>query len=243
MSKATVISRLEELLARVRTRSAEGHDLLQTMPVPAHAPSLAASPGAPAPLAKPARADSALEPEITVAFEVQETEIDLSEPFEDAPVARALDSRERMVASEASAAGGPRPGADELLDDELAGPPSSSRRVIADEPEEQLSEMAFGAEDLPPPRHTPPPESGRLPAAPEVDLDADVTGVRHTAPTVPPGGGATLAPDIAPRSLTPQVTRASLGASQGAASVIGHAQSFAPKTFVELLDASLQLGS
>ncbi len=237
-----MISKLEGLLARVRTRASEGHDLLHTMPVPAYDP--AASLGAPAPpSAKAALADSALEPEITVDFEVQETVIDLSEPFDDGPVARPLDSRERIVASEASAVGGPRPGGDELLDDELAGPPSSSRRVIADEPEEQLSEMAFGAADPPLPRHTPPPESGRLPAAPEADLDADVTGVRHTAPTVPPGGDAMLAPDIAPRSLTPQVTRAFLGASQGVASVLGQAQSFAPKTFVELLDASLALGS
>lgn len=237
-----MISKLEELLARVRTRASERHDLLQTMPVPAYDP--AASLGAPVPpLAKPAPADSALELEITVDFEVEETVIDLSEPFDDAPVARALDSRERIVASEASAVDGPRPGGDDLLDDELAAPPSSSRRVIADEPEEQLSEMAFGTAEPPPPRHTPPPESGRLPAAPELDLDADVTGVRHSAPTAPPGGAATLPPDMGARSLTPQVTRASLGASQGVANVVGQAQSFAPKTFVELLDASLQLGS
>jgi hypothetical protein len=43
--------------------------------------------------------------------------------------------------------------------------------------------------------------------------------------------------------LTPQVARASLASAEGArvAELVGQAQAFAPRTFVELLDASLSL--
>jgi hypothetical protein len=91
--------------------------------------------------------------------------------------------------------------------------------------------MAFGAEEPAPPRHTPPPESGRLPAVPAVEFDADVTGVREATPIVLPR----------PRELVPEATRAALVPSDGVADVVGEAQRFAPTTFAELLDASLAL--
>jgi len=81
--------------------------------------------------------------------------------------------------------------------------PSSSRRPISPPPAEEIAETAFGADDLaPPPRHTPPPESGRLPAAPElapvIDADdevEDITGVHHSpaSPASPAGEGPAAA--------------------------------------------------
>jgi hypothetical protein len=73
----------------------------------------------------------------------------------------------------------------EVTEEEPA--PSSSRRPISPPAAEEIAETAFGADDLAaPPRHTPPPESGRLPAAPElapvIDVDdevQDITGVHH----------------------------------------------------------------
>jgi hypothetical protein len=64
--------------------------------------------------------------------------------------------------------------------------PSSSRRPVTSPPsgdaERGLAELAFGEEpQQSPAMHTPPPESGRLPAAPPVEFDMDVTGVREAA--------------------------------------------------------------
>jgi hypothetical protein len=90
--------------------------------------------------------------------------------------------------------------------------------------------MAFGAEEPRPPRHTPPPESGRLPAAPAVEFDGDVTGVREATPIVQ-----------RPRELVPAPIRAELAPSDAVADLVGEAQRFAPATFAALLDASLAL--
>jgi hypothetical protein len=126
------------------------------------------------------------------------------------PTANAFESRERLVAAPpfdgAEAAldatadptiAGPRPEvllpadelpADVVAEEDVEEAPASSRRTLAaeaEEPEEQIAEIAFGAEEPSPPRHTPPPESGRLPAvAPVSDFDGDVTGVRD-APAPP----------------------------------------------------------
>jgi hypothetical protein len=250
MSPAAKVARLQALLERVRTRASGGEGLLQSVrPAPPAAPAempamppMAAipahampTPAAPAVAAASRRAiDTASEPEID--FVVQETVIDLSEPFDDAPPARAAEGR--------TAAPAVPPLAPDDLDDELSGPPSSSRRVIAAEPEEQLSEMAFGAGDLPPPRHTPPPESGRLPAAPDADLEpeitldaseVDITSVRPAAPTPVPADAEESA------ALAPQVTRGTMPSAGFAPGVVGKAQELAPGTFLELLDASLGL--
>lgn len=166
------------------------------------------------------------------------------------PVREAFDSRERLVVAEPAAlepaseplASGPVVPAGEVVaqdagvaeeyvresarEDEA---PISSQRPVS-EPEEHLAQMAFGAEESRPPRHTPPPESGRLPAAPEVDFDADVTGVRQAPAAVAPAS-----------HLEPQVIGGTIGTSAVVADVVGEAQIFAPATFVDLVDASLGL--
>jgi hypothetical protein len=116
-------------------------------------------------------------------------------------------------------------------------PPASSRRPVAPQPEERLAQMAFGAEE-PPPLHTPPPESGRLPSAP-ADYDPDVTGVRHATPLIP-RRNLEAAPLASP-DLVPEATRPELSPNDRVADVILEAQRFAPPTFLALLDASLGL--
>jgi hypothetical protein len=118
--------------------------------------------------------------------------------------------------------------------EEVEAAPLSSRRPVAAEPEERLADMAFGAEE-PPPRHTPPPESGRLPAAPDVEFDPDVTGVRPSTPIT------VVEPAARTRELVPEATRVTLGPNDAVADVVGDAQRFAPATFAALLDASLAL--
>jgi hypothetical protein len=107
-------------------------------------------------------------------------------------------------------------------------PPASSRRPLAPQPEERLAEMAFGATEPRPAMHTPPPESGRLPAAPAADVDFpdEDTGVHAAHPPTP---------------ITPEATRAELSGSAGVARTQGAVAVFQPKTFAELLDASLKL--
>jgi hypothetical protein len=122
-------------------------------------------------------------------------------------------------------------------------PPISSRRVVSSEvsqPEEHLAHMAFDSDEPPAPLHTPPPESGRLPAAApggEFDLDPDDTGVRDATPILPLRAGV----QPALRELTPDAVRAEVAPSDAVAIVIRDAQRFAPATFVALLDASLAL--
>lgn len=126
-------------------------------------------------------------------------------------------------------------------DEEIVEAPASSRRPVAAAPEQRLADLAFGAEEPQTPRHTPPPKSGRLPAPPAVEFDADVTGVR---PAVSQDDDATqVSPQAAPPSaLVAQAVRPDLSATSSRVhDVIGDAQKFAPATFVELLDASLGL--
>jgi hypothetical protein len=131
-------------------------------------------------------------------------------------------------------------GADD--DDEGAEAPASSRRPVAPPPEERLAELAFGAEEPQPARHTPPPKSGRLPAPPAVEFDADVTGVR-AHPGLEGDDEAISARGGEPSVLSPEAVRADLasGANVRVPDVIGEAQAFAPATFLALLDASLSL--
>jgi hypothetical protein len=127
-------------------------------------------------------------------------------------------------------------------DDEIEETPASSRRPVTSPPEERLAELAFGADEQQPARHTPPPKSGRLPAPPAVEFDADVTGVRAT-PGVAQDDEVPSAPRPAPSVLAAQVVRPSFesGPSVVVPDVIGEAQRFAPATFLALLDASLSL--
>ncbi len=105
--------------------------------------------------------------------------------------------------------------------------PVSSRRPVMPEPEQRLDEIAFGAEEPSPPRHSPPPESGRLLAAPVAQFEAPT----DVAVTVEPRA----------RDLVPEAIVADLAVSAEVPDAIGEAQRFAPSTFVELLDATLAL--
>jgi hypothetical protein len=121
-----------------------------------------------------------------------------------------------------------------VLEEPVEEAPVSSRRAVVAEPQERLAEMAFGAEEQQAPRHTPPPESGRLPsAAPEEAGVGDITGVRE-ASSLP-------LPQAAARVLTAEPTAAQLQPSDAVAQVIGDALDFAPASFLALLDASLAL--
>jgi hypothetical protein len=113
-------------------------------------------------------------------------------------------------------------------DDEIDEPPVSSRRPLAPQPEERLAEMAFGAEEPRPALHTPPPESGRLPAAPEVEFGDEDTGVHAAAPP-------------ASAVLASEPTRANLAGGERVAATQGSVRAFHPASFAELLEASLAL--
>jgi hypothetical protein len=235
-------------------------------PAPAVAPPLAPPMDDEITLAQPGRsARAATEADIVLEVEVQEVAGDtvIGVPVEEVMAPEALGSRERLVAAEPVAVeaaeilavevpapaeeAGPELLADEsdveeageLIEEEA---PLSSRRPVGPQPEERLAEMAFGARgEEEPPRHTPPPESGRLPAAPPVEFDADVTGVREATPIAPARAQESEPSPVRATSLQPETTHASLPTGDGVADVIGTAQSFQPSTFMALLDASLAL--
>jgi hypothetical protein len=120
--------------------------------------------------------------------------------------------------------------------EEIPAAPASSRRPVAPEPEERLADMAFGAEEpAQPPRHTPPPESGRLPAGPVEEFDADVTGVRN-APHAESARAADEMPTLAPVEI-----RAPLPPSDAVGELVGAPLPFEPATFLAWLDATLGL--
>ena len=256
MSKGDAIARLEALLERVRARAGQarprrGDGAADDQPVlelrrvrsPASHPVL------------PERTDAeSAQPEedsVTSTHALVRERSAADEP----PMVHAHDSRERMVAFEPEAHEVPleeRParvqesvppidvgefevGAHEEEPEEA---PVSSRRPVAPQPEEQLAQMAFGAEEPPQPLHTPPPESGRLPSAPsnEFDHDSDFTGIRTATPLLP-----RRMAEAAPREIAPAAIRAQLVPSDAVAEVIAEAQRFSPLTFVALLDASLSL--
>jgi hypothetical protein len=113
-------------------------------------------------------------------------------------------------------------------------PASSRRQVMMTEPEERLEQMAFGSTETPPPRHTPPPESGRMPAAPAVELEGGATGLREVVQSA-----AEPPPSVV--QLAPQPTRATLDSRDDIAEVLGQAEAFQPATFSALLDAAMAL--
>jgi hypothetical protein len=113
--------------------------------------------------------------------------------------------------------------------EEAAEPaPASSRRPVMPEAEDRLARMAFGVEEAPPPLHTPPPESGRVPASPADDFDSDPLEaprqVRH--------------PD---EPLIAEATRALLQSSVPVAKLVGGPNRPAPMTFSAILDETLSL--
>jgi hypothetical protein len=197
-----------------------------------------------------ARSPLATEAEVVVDVDVQEvsTEAVIDVGADEVVVAESMGSRERLVAAEpvaeTPADGAADVSAAEVLEEspadvlsaveEVEEAPLSSRRPVAPQPEERLADMAFGAEEPRPPRHTPPPESGRLPAAPDVEFETDVTGVREATPI-----GVAAVPPVT--HLVPETTRAVLPGGDGVPDVVGAAQRFSPSTFTALLDASLAL--
>jgi hypothetical protein len=210
-------------------------DEIDAVTIPPEAPPL--QPAAPMRAALPTEADVVVEVDV-LQEAAGDTVIGIT--AEEAAPGESPGSRERLVAAERamrvvaelpapeSARG--KPSDPPPVVEPVEEPPVSSRRAVAPE-EERISDMAFGAEESSPPLHTPPPESGRLPAAQtQVDQDADVTGVRE-------------APPMASRALdlVPEATRADLVALDAVADMVGEAQRFAPATFAALLDASLAL--
>jgi hypothetical protein len=249
VSAGGTIAKLEALLMRVRARTAEPRAARGVATAPAHAPAVADPPVEqieeeddqptlpPPPVVEVAfQADRRVDIDVVV----EEPDAGIAARGLDSP-ALPLESRERLVAASPVASqfsaekSAPRPeGAPEIsqVSEEEVGerveeePPVSSRRPVMPEPEERLAEMAFGAEEPSPPRHSPPPESGRLPAAPAQFEASRGTNADAAPPT---------------RDLVPEVIRGELAASAQVMDVIGEAQRFAPSSFVALLDASLSL--
>ena len=180
---------------------------------------------APEPAAAPENAES--RERLIVAAPLPEpsldTTLELDEPLAAHPAPMEAKPESQLDPSEV----------DVVLEEPVEEAPVSSRRAVVAEPQERLSEMAFGAEEQQAPRHTPPPESGRLPAAPEEAGVGDITGVRE-ASSLP-------LPQAAARVLTAEPTAAQLQPSDAVAQVIGDALDFAPASFLALLDASLAL--
>jgi ribonuclease E len=288
-----MIARLEALLARVRSRSAEPRRKRVPVMASEH-PSVIDDDEAGEEPTRPPPANT----EVDLVVEVDGREprqVVVGAPVEEVASEKAFESRERLVAAEpvtpeepahevaitpspavidAAAASAPEveaviEEADEVVVEEAPvaeEAPASSRRPVAPEPEERIAQIAFGAEEPRAPLHTPPPESGRLPAAAVADFDADVTGVRDAAPLGPlrakeqqqaahadaevaAAEAAVTATDAASKArsaapapgLVAEATRAHLLTSDAVAEIIGEAQRFAPSTFVALLDASLAL--
>jgi hypothetical protein len=275
------ITKLETLLARVSSRANEPRVAHARPQAPAHIQA-----AAPAVVVAPPPALVAKAPPIVVAM--NEPDIDVVQEAAEVPVAAKSDAR--LIAAKAVEPLDLESTSDtsetlleahlESIPVEDVGPelevaeeedpaPSSSRRPISP-PADELAETAFGADDLAePPRHTPPPESGRLPAAPElapvIDADdeaQDITGVHHSTAERPVTrdadvlarsgeheGLSSSAPDevtpppaLASRvALTPHVARPERTASAAVVDTIGEAMAFSPATFGDLLDATLSL--
>jgi hypothetical protein len=269
VSAAGTISRLEALLARVRSRAAQPRAVAVANHVaqPAAAAAIAPAPveddeddnqptvppppgvGPKDPFAA-RRLPPSEPPAIDVDVDMSADEVsapptdraDSVPPEPAAPemgvgvAAEAASSQERLVMTEPEPAEVPEPVGPVSLPEPAAAaeveaeeePPASSRRPLAPQPEERLAEMAFGATEPRPAMHTPPPESGRLPAAPAADVDFpdEDTGVHAAQPPAP---------------ITPQATRAELYPSADVAKTHGAVAAFHPTTFAELLDASLRL--
>jgi len=266
VNTSQTVARLEALLSRVRKHAAEPRPAraaaIRADAAPAAAPTPAVAPAPPPPPPPPMppqRTEADIVLEVEVAEATQDTIVAVA--TDDVVAPAALDSRERLVAAEPLAAEAPAVESSptevrardaepvpepevaqaELSDEEIEEAPASSRRPVGPQPEERLAEMAFGAEEPSPPRHTPPPESGRLPAAPsEPEFDVDTTGVREAAKPVARAPQPQPEPQLAP-GLAAVAVRGEVAASSAVVNVVGHAERAMPSRFVELLDASLAL--
>jgi hypothetical protein len=249
MTGRLTIAKLEALLLRVRARAAEPRSARAIASAAGRAPAVAARPAAeleqeddqptlpPPPIAEVS--PPAPRP-VDIDVVVEDVEAPAAARGSDSPT-RSLESKERLVAAppvpshlveeEAARDLEAAPEISQVQEVEVDAeigeePPASSRRPVMPEPEERLAEMAFGAEEPSPLRHAPPPESGRLPAAP-AEFES--------------GGGVKSEAEQPATELVPEAIRGDLGTSARVVDVIGEAQRFAPSSFAELLDASLSL--
>jgi hypothetical protein len=131
-------------------------------------------------------------------------------------------------------------------DTEIEQPPASSRRPVAPEPEEQIARIAFGDDVVEPPRHTPPPESGQLPAPDESDLESDLDSPATIDPFDAQTDEHALSASAAgarpsPSRLVVVETRAVLAGDGDVAEMTNVDPIKQPETFVELLRVSLAL--
>jgi hypothetical protein len=120
------------------------------------------------------------------------------------------------------------PPADNVGEEAAEPAPASSRRPVMPEAEDRLARMAFGVEEAPPPLHTPPPESGRVPASPADDFDSDPLEAPRQA----------RHPD---EPLIAEATRALLQSSVPVAKLVGGPGRPLPTTFSAILDETLSL--
>jgi hypothetical protein len=186
--------------------------------------------------------------DVGIAVDVEYVETTQVSAVADVPVRGHLDSTERLVVVGSAGAYSLREsrvdggddlggGADAPITD-LPPPraqeeeaadhaPASSRRPVMPEPEDRLEQMAFGSDEAPPPIHTPPPESGRMPAAPSDEFDSEVDdlrdGSRHEEPMVV------------------HATRAVLESATPVATMTGDPRRSTPSTFSALLAETLAL--
>jgi hypothetical protein len=256
VSKTERLARLNRLLEQVRTRarardglSAGGAQAIAepSAPEPVEEP-VQLSTWTPPPPDDPV-------PEIGIAVDVdyvETTQISVADSVAENSPSSHLDSTERLVAAgtaptysagdEGSDRPAPHPAepsadaeramrsAPGAFEDEVADPepaPASSRRPVTLEPEDRLEQIAFGADEARPPLHTPPPESGRVPAAHAGDYDSDS----------PPMGG-----DGHPNEpLLAQATRAVLPSFATVAELTGDPSRSMPVTFSAILDDTLAL--
>lgn len=237
MSKADLILRLERLLARVTQRAGEARVARAPVEQGADSPMPAAATfdeNDPGSVEIVSSRQLAVDPRVEAVYHV--------DPFE---------SRERLVAAHAIGSEPPTATEPEPETAVTEAAPISSRRPLAPAPEERLADMAFGEQPQQrPAAYAPPPESGRLPASPDLDFDGDVTGVRQAQITQEPRPVLVVEPSEPPpeqepvKRLEPEATRAAavaVAASDRVVDVLGEAQRFAPATFAALLDASLGL--
>jgi len=244
VSKAETLAKLHTLLerVRVRARASDGHPgpaaAMSTEPVEEPPQLTTWTPPAP---------DEPVQ-DVGIAVDVEYVETTQISAIVEVPVGGHLDSAERLVTAgsagayslgKSSVEGGDdrsgraaEPSADGPLahgqDEEAAEhAPASSRRPVMPEPEDHLEQMAFGSEEEPPPIHTPPPESGRMPAAPADEFDSDVDDLRERAHHEEP--------------MVVHATRAVLDSDAPVATMTGDPGRSTPSTFSALLAETLAL--
>lgn len=233
MSRGETLERLRALLDRVRTRSNEPRNsFVEAKTEPKGVEARLAPFEAVDPSVAPASSEDRGSRERLVAAEAVDVAPAANPVEAPGPTAAAPDSMPPVDVAEIEVTG-----EFEVSEEEAEPAPASSRRPVAPEPEEQLAEIAFGSEEPPQPLHTPPPESGPLPAVPGIpfETESDFAGLRSPTPLLP------RRLDALPHALDPEAVRPEIPPSDAVGEFIAQAQRFAPPTFVALLDASLAL--